>query len=109
MNRQELRPCIVKMLKYPHTKRNQCSKSEPGEEIHKGYFHTWGNESYVTNGYLAGTTAGQVSTLYGVVEYEDGTVHKVPPECITFTDKHVISVNIDYDMIAEVAAKMMKD
>lgn len=112
MDRQELRPCIVKIGE----ETKECRKIS-GErtievikeaETHKGYFHTWGSESYVTNGFLAGTTAGQASTLYGVVEYEDGTVHKVSPECITFTDKHVISVNIDYDMIAEVAAKMMK-
>ena len=89
MDKKELRPCIVKILKYPHTKRNQCSKSEPEEEIHKGYCHTWGSEAYVTNGFLAGTTAGQISTLYGVVEYEDGSVHRVLPECITFTDREV--------------------
>lgn len=41
---EKLRTCIVKMLKYPHRKRNQCSKSEPEEEIHEGYFHTWGRE-----------------------------------------------------------------
>ena len=46
---------------------------------------------------------------YGVVEYEDGTIHKVDPECIAFTDNHVISVNIDYDMIANAVTKMMKD
>lgn len=113
MNREELRPCVVKIgeetvtTRTIHGERN--TKAVKEAETHKGYFHTWGNEAYVTNGFIAGTTAGQVSTLYGVVEYKDGTVHKVPPECITFTDEHVISVNIDYDMIAEVAAKMMKD
>ena len=84
MNKNELRPCIVKMLKDP--KRNQCSKIDPEEEIHNGYFHIWGSESYVVNAYLIGETSGQISTLYGVVEYEDGTVHRVPPECITFTE-----------------------
>lgn len=87
MNKEELRPCIVKIMKYPNRKINQCSKIEPEEEIHKGYFHTWGSVEYVTNGYLAGTIAGQISMLYGVVEYENGTVHRVPPECITFADR----------------------
>lgn len=87
MGKDELRPCIVKMLKYPNRKINQCSKIEPEEETHKGYFHTWGTEAYVTNGFLAGTTAGQMSTIYGVVEYEDGSVHRMPPECITFIDR----------------------
>lgn len=77
----------MKILKYSNRKREQCSKVELEEETHKGYFHTWANEAYVTNGYLAGTTAGQISTLYGVVEYEDGTIHRVPPECINFTDR----------------------
>ena len=77
MKRNELRLCIVKI----------------GEETHKGYFHTWGIESYVTSGYLVGTVAGQVSNLYGVIEYEDGSIHKIDPVCITFTDG-----NIDTDI-----------
>lgn len=56
-------------------------------ETHKGYFHTWVTESYVVNAYLIGETSGQISTLYGVVEYEDGSVHRIPPECIKFTDR----------------------
>lgn len=87
MSKNELRPCTVKIMKYANRKINQCSKIEPEKETHKGYFHTWGSESYVANGFLAGTTAGQMSTLCGVMEYEDGTVHRVPPECITFTDR----------------------
>lgn len=85
----ELRPCIVNIAEV--TERYRTVKSAEFQtmvikeaETHKGYFHTWGTESYVTNGYLVGTTAGQVATLYGVVEYEDGTVHKVDPECIAF-------------------------
>lgn len=91
MSREELRPCVVKIGEETVTTRaihgEHNTKVVKEAEIHKGYFHTWENESYVTNGYLAGTTAGQVSTLYGVVEYEDGTVHKVDPEYITFTDR----------------------
>ena len=89
---KDLRPCIVNIPEV--TERYRTAKSAEFQtrvikeaENHKGYFHTWGSEAYVTNGYLAGTTAGQVSTLYGVVEYEDGTIHKVGPECITFTDR----------------------
>ena len=87
MDKKELRPCIVKILKYPNRKRNQCGKLEPEEEIHEGYFHTWGSEAYVVNACLIGETSGQMSTLYGVVEYGDGSVHKIPPECITFSDR----------------------
>lgn len=82
MRRDRLRPCVVKTKPYPFRPqmRNEIT------ETCKGYFHTWGTDSYATNGYLVGTTAGQASSLYGVVEYEDGTVHRVFPECIVFTD-----------------------
>ena len=111
---KDLRPCIVNIPevaeRYRTTKSAEFQTRVIKEaETHKGYFHTWAHESYVTNGFMVGTTAGQVSTLYGVVEYEDGTIHKVDPECIALTDNHVISVNIDYDMIANAVAKMMKD
>ncbi len=90
--RENLRPCTIKIEEETITTRTihgeRRTKVVKEAETHKGYFHTWGSEAYVTNGYLVGTTAGQVSTFYGVVEYEDGTVHKVDPECITFTDRN---------------------
>lgn len=91
---KELRPCIVKVGEI--TKRkcsiNGVSKTNviKEAETHKGYFHTWGSEQYVTNGCLVGTVAEQVSSFYGVVEYEDGSVHKVDPESIIFTDRQNI-------------------
>lgn len=90
--RENLRPCIVNIPevteRYRTTKIAEFQTRVIKEaETHKGYFHTWAYESYVTNGFMVGTTAGQVSTLYGVVEYEDGTIHKVNPKCITFTDR----------------------
>lgn len=82
--KEELRPCIIKIGEETVTTRTiheeKHTKVIKEAETHKGYFHTWTYESYVTNGFLAGTTVGQVSTLYGVVEYEDGTIHKVVPE-----------------------------
>lgn len=112
--KENLRPCIVNIAEITEKYRTAGNsviqtRVVREAETHKGYFHTWGSEAYATNGLMAGTTAGQVSTLYGVVEYEDGTIHKVDPECITFTDRCVISVNIDYNMIADAAVKMMKD
>lgn len=90
--KENLRPCIVNIAEV--TERYRTNRSPEFQtrivreaETHKGYFHTWGSEAYVTNGYLAGTTAGQVSTLYGVVEYEDGSIHLVRPQEITFTDR----------------------
>lgn len=92
MDKSKLRACKVEIIVGSpfSTQRNQCGNSKLETKEYKGYFHTWGSEAYVTNGFLVGTTAGQISTTYGVVEYEDGTVHKVPPECITFTDREVV-------------------
>lgn len=91
IQKEELRPCIVRIGEISQTVRTMQGERKTEvikeAEIHKGYFHTWGNEQYVMNGYLVGTVAGQFSSLYGVVEFEDGTVHKVEPECITFTDR----------------------
>ncbi len=112
--KEDLRPCIINIPEVTEKYRTAGNsviqtRVVREAETHKGYFHTWAHESYVTNGFVVGTIAGKVSSLYGIVEYEDGTVHKVEPECITFTDKHVISVDIDYDMIVDAVAKMMKD
>ncbi len=46
-----------------------------------------GKDAYVSNAYLIGMSAGPFSSLYGVVEFEDGTIHKVDPESITFIDR----------------------
>ena len=89
---KDLRTCIVNIPEVTERYRTAGNsviqtRIVSEAETHKGYFHTWGSEAYVTNGYLIGTTAGQMSALYGVVEYKDGTVHRVPPECIAFTDR----------------------
>lgn len=94
MDKKELRSCIVNIAEVTEKYRvagNSVIQTRivNKAETYKGYFHTWAHESYVTNGFIAGTTAGQISTLYGIVEYEDGTIHKVPPECIAFTDRKI--------------------
>lgn len=89
MNKDELRPCIVTIAAYPQSRANGNAIIEQRIETHKGYFHTWEVEAYVTNGYLSGTTAGKMSALYGIVEYEDGAIHRLAPEYIRFTDREV--------------------
>lgn len=91
MQRDQLRPCTVRINEVTEEYRalpdmEKKTRVIREAETHKGYFHTWGAEAYTTNGYLVGTVAGQVSTLYGLVEYEDGTMHKVDPECIRFSE-----------------------
>lgn len=91
MQKNELRPCIVKIGEITERKRFLNGEQEINvikeAEIYKGYFHTWENDAYVSNAYLIGMSAGQFSSLYGVVEFEDGTIHKVDPESITFIDR----------------------
>ena len=73
MNKDELRPCTVRINMEVPTIRNQCANMEKIDTQRKGYFHTW------ANGYC----------VFGIVEYEDGTVQRVLPECITFTDRRI--------------------
>lgn len=104
--RQNLRPCIVKIGE--ETQTEQFVNSSPvttvlkDGEIHKGYFHRWEDKSYFSNDYSTNTT-------YGIVEVEDGTVHEVPPECITFTDRNKVTYNFDPDAFASAIVKIMKE
>lgn len=89
MQKDELRPCIVKIpgeyesVRYagfgmdPTEIHTECIK-EP--ERHRGWFHKW-----IENQFSFDDCTGVQS--FGIVEYEDGSVHKVDPECITFTDR----------------------
>lgn len=51
-------------------------------------FHEW--EAYAEvvgeSPLLGGHSAGQISCIFGIVEYEDGTVSSVVPHDIVFTD-----------------------
>lgn len=57
----EYRPCIV--------------------DDHKALFHIWTEKSYPVEAspLMGGAPAGQINYLYGVVEYEDGSVHLCVP------------------------------
>lgn len=95
MQKDGLRPCIVKTKPYPF--RPQIGNEVT--EARKGYFHTWGTDSYVNNGYTSGIGTYQTVFQCGIVEYEDGTIHKIPPECIVFTDlqDESLEVKIRYE------------
>lgn len=57
-----------------------------------GYFHTWEHCSYTITGsfeaspLVGGAPAGQFSRLYGIVEFEDGSVKRVDPAKIIFKE-----------------------
>lgn len=74
--KEELRPCIVTIIEWD--KKPIDRKVFP--EKRKAYFHRWIDEG-------ASSGCESIMKSYGIVEYEDGTVHKVDPECITFTGR----------------------
>lgn len=77
--RVEYRPCIV---------QNEKGR---GCEYKKALFHCWDfrSELYGASPLIGGHSAGQVSGTFGIVEYEDGTVHEVLPTQIRFVDREI--------------------
>jgi len=65
-----LRPCKV--------------KGKDKEE--KGWFHGWEHWSNVVgeSAMIGGHSAGQISQVFGLVEFEDGTVKRIQPYDIVF-------------------------
>ena len=66
-----LRPCIV----------------QSSENI-KALFHCWNHRSQlIGESFLrGGHPAGQISSTFAIVEYENGTIHEVEPTQIRFVD-----------------------
>jgi len=98
--KDELRPCIVTT---PEEYKKRCKLTSGNAlnllnyervkvrdaEVHNALFHRW-HEKYRTIGespMAGGCAAGQISELCGIVEYEDGTIHKVDSSCIRFIDR----------------------
>lgn len=54
----------------------------------KALFHKWAEEAYpVPPSYiLPNDKGGQKTYAVGIIEYENGTVAEVEPNCITFAD-----------------------
>lgn len=70
-----VRPCIVK---------------QNGEEK-KTLFHMWNNfaKPVAADVYAGGCPEGQISIVFGIVEYEDGIVDEVRPAQIRFVDNKI--------------------
>lgn len=88
MNKEELRPCNVCVFNIV-----KDAFGEDGVEHHKAYFHEWYERKN-----------GGFSELNAAVEYEDGTIHLVNSNSITFTDRKIIgreSIQQNKDFIVE--------
>ena len=60
---------------------------EKKEDVkHKAWFHRWVDYAQVREAIMTGTSSGQLMQTYGIVEYEDGTVHEVYPGQIRFNE-----------------------
>lgn len=70
-----VRPCIVK---------------QNGKEK-KALFHMWNNfaKPVAADVYAGGCPEGQISIVFGIVEYEDGSVDEVRPAQIQFVDNKI--------------------
>lgn len=58
------------------------------DEKKLGYFHQWEQWSNVIgeSPLIGGHSAGQISQVYGIVEFSDGSVKRVEPTSIKFVD-----------------------
>lgn len=87
----DYRPCIVHIPAVTRNRRQDLSVYrevvEPEKDV-KALFHCWSHRSEVVGeSYLrGGHSAGQVSSTFAIVEFEDGTVHEVEPWNIRFAD-----------------------
>lgn len=87
----DYRPCIVHIPAVTRNRRQDLNVYrevvEPEKYIRE-LFHCWSRRSEIVGeSYLrGGHSAGQVSSTFAIVEYEDGTVHEVEPWSIQFVD-----------------------
>lgn len=85
------RPCIVHIPAVTRDRRQDINVYrevvEPEKDV-RGLFHCWSHRSEVVGeSYLrGGHPAGQVSSTFAIVEFEDGTVHEVELWNIRFID-----------------------
>lgn len=67
-----------------------CIVTQNGEEK-KALFHMWNNfaKPVAADVYAGGCPEGQISIVFGIVEYEDGIVDEVRPAQIRFVDNKI--------------------
>lgn len=78
-----LRPCYVKAYKYENKRPWFVQDGE-----RKALFHGWGTFGQIVDPspLKGGHPGGVISSTFGIVEFEDGTVDQVPVSHIRFVD-----------------------
>lgn len=84
----DYRPCIVHIPEESVRCSGGKRRIVTQDKNIKALFHCWSHRSAVVGeSYLrGGHAAGQVSSTFAIVEFEDGTVHEVEPWNIRFVD-----------------------
>lgn len=87
----EYRPCIVHIREISYKRWNGKEHDiviKRKEETHKALFHCWSHRSELVgeSPLRGGYPGGQISGMFAIVEYEDGTIHEVEPQNIRFVD-----------------------
>ena len=94
----DYRPCIVHVPAVMKKKVHALGAvldvydviGEPEKDV-KALFHCWSYRSEVVgeSPLRGGHPGGQISATFGLVEYEDGTMHEVEPQNIRFVDGRI--------------------
>ena len=80
---RELRPCIVRIPRATRALRKNKEhvfvEEERAEQTFKALFHCWAHRSELVgeSPCYGGHPAGQISSTFALVEYEDGTIKEV--------------------------------
>lgn len=90
----DYRPCIVHVpavMKTRRIDRNIHREISEPEKYIKALFHCWSHHSELVgeSPLRGGHPGGQISATFGLVEYEDGTMHEVEPQNIRFVDGRI--------------------
>lgn len=86
-----LRPCIVHVpeeREYFYEKRERKCRVKKSAKDVKALFHCWDFQSELLGAspLMGGHPGGQVTGMFAIVEYEDGTIHEVEAKQIRFVD-----------------------
>ena len=88
--KSQFRPCIV-TERYIRARNEDGEFFEESERKFKALFHFWyeRHRYYDNCGHGAYAQPSHTTELLAMVEYEDGSVHQIPPEYIRFIDGKV--------------------
>lgn len=75
-------------MEIAHERRPCVIAGRDNSPERKAFFHRWADQATPVDPspFVGGNPGGQYWCVQGIVEYEDGSIDRVPPERITFLD-----------------------